>query len=325
VKANPVVIIPGLLGTELELSGWRVWDDTFHAVRVLLNPGLLLPWLNLKPVQLLTRNYGVLRTLLVTKGYVLDSDFFMFEYDWRVGIEQAAQQFARFFANRVFKGVQVTIIAHSLGCLIARWAIVKRLVEELKIKKVIAAGPPMAGAARAFRSVVDIPNISERFNRLLLLLRRRWPATADQITEPLTKSLMTMTSLLELLPPPGTPVFADPNQTLFDAFEWPGWPVELESMLDKAKRTQQDLQQLIWPGHIHTQLVLAENRGTDEGYLLDSTSPFVLLGTLPPGLGDGTVLADSARQFGGTEMTVKAEHDLLLTDPAFLNYIDGLL
>jgi len=247
---------------------------------------------------------------------------FWFAFDWRVGIERAAQEFATFVNERVRRGSAVIIIAHSLGCLVARWSLCKGLIPEVRVHTVIAAGPPFQGSARAFKALIEMPEIDKTLDWYLNLARRRWPSIADQITATVTKSLMTVNSILEIMPPAKFPLFMTGPTQLYDAFEWKGWPPELQSALASAEHTQRAIAGLPWPQHIPRTLILSNNHPTEAGYFIDANDPFSISATLRTFPGDGTVLEDSARAFGADkEILVGNEHEFLLNDPDTLRYL----
>src|SRR5262249_27851398 len=150
------------------------------ALRTILNPALLMPWVALKPEKPFLHRYPKLFDFFYQKGFG-PTDLFCFAYDWRAGIEAAATDFATFVNERVTRGSSVYIIAHSLGCLVARWAIGSRLIADHRVKMVINAGPPFLGSARAFKSVIEMPEIDSTLDRLLSLASKKWPQFAERI------------------------------------------------------------------------------------------------------------------------------------------------
>src|SRR5208337_144004 len=145
-----------------------------------------------KPLAVYDTLIGFLRQV---KGYGAD-DLFLFSYDWRVGIEGAARQLGNFVDATVRRnhGGPIIFIAHSLGCLVVRFAISSGLVAAGRTKMIIAAGPPALGSAAAFKSLVEMPEIHESFDRLYNLVRITWPNLAKRTELSLTKSLMTVRS-----------------------------------------------------------------------------------------------------------------------------------
>lgn len=300
-KANPVVFVPGILGSELQVASATVWAAGPAAVRAIITPSFFLPWLPADsgaPVS----TYDDFIDFLEAKGYGRGTDLFPFGYDWRVGIEAAANALAQYVVNTVQlrHGGSVLFIAHSLGCLVVRWALVKNLVDPNKVELVVAAGPPSLGSARAFKSMVEMPNISDLFDRIFRRVQQGFPNLAKRREIALTKTLMSLTSLLELMPPRGIPILSDGSQ-IFSAFEWPGWPTELSALRSRVEHTQAELRSGQWPSNVPRKLIASEETPTDTGYVFDISDPFDLKYKLPEEEGDGRVLIDSARDFGTDE------------------------
>jgi hypothetical protein len=326
-KANPVVLVPGIMGSHLFLKGWTVWADSFTAVRLILNPSLLNPWISLDPGPPLNRFYGSLVRFFAQKQYD-DDDLFLFGYDWRSGIINGAIALARFVQEKVQRlRSPIVFIAHSLGCLLVKWAIAEGLIPVQLVKLVVAAGPPTLGSANAFKSLIEVPDISTHLNLLLRSMRFVHPTLADQLTIPLLRSLMVVQSLLELMPPRTIPVFTEGSPQLFSAFQWRGWPRALREAIAEADRVQNQMATQIWPAVVPRKLILSDKSATETGYFIDAVNPFQIAASLAAGAGDGTVLVDSARAFGSDEpeLLVDARHEELLDDMKSRQYLDAIL
>jgi hypothetical protein len=88
-KTHPVVLVPGIMGSELSIDGHVVWAVDSRGLRTIFSPSYLLPWLPADagaPVAVYDPLIHFLRTDL---GYPRD-ELFLFGYDWRIGIESAA-------------------------------------------------------------------------------------------------------------------------------------------------------------------------------------------------------------------------------------------
>ncbi len=113
-----VVVIPGTMGSELEVGGSRVWLRYLS----LLRGGLAdLSWgaSDVKPLDLLDDFYGPLLEHLAREHRVE-----VFPYDWRRSVRDTAQVLARKLAELVPEaertGKPLHIVAHSMGGLVAR-------------------------------------------------------------------------------------------------------------------------------------------------------------------------------------------------------------
>lgn len=150
----PVIIIPGLIGSELvnKNTGDKVWFDLARAkdddLRLPISPDLeanrdnLVPGDILRSIQLIrfTPEIGIYQKLidsLAADGYTegkLDAPpengaadtFYVFPYDWRLdNVENAhllLQKLDELRANLNKPKLKFNIVAHSMGGLIARYA-----------------------------------------------------------------------------------------------------------------------------------------------------------------------------------------------------------
>lgn len=101
--------------------------------------------------------YGGLRDHLEEDlGYVKNKDVFYFPYDWRKSITETAELLTKKI-NRICEETsqeQVIIIAHSMGGLVARYAIVSnRNNVSAKVAKLITLGTPHLGAVEAYLTI----------------------------------------------------------------------------------------------------------------------------------------------------------------------------
>ena len=173
-KTKPVVLVPGILGSELVISGTTVWANNFNALKIIMNPSLLLPWVPADAQRPISQYDGFINFLESEIGYQIGVDLFPFGYDWRTGIEPAASALAQYIEKnvRMIHGGPIVFIAHSFGCLVVRWAIVKGLIKSNQIELVVAAGPPSLGGAKAFKSVLEMPSLSDTFDALYNLAKK---------------------------------------------------------------------------------------------------------------------------------------------------------
>lgn len=174
---TPVLIVPGLLGTELGIPGTKLWLDLDRAFTDLtdrfmdplrftaeLNP--FNPSVGIEHV--ITRKDALaglasfdysdsLLRELEGRGYVRGIDLFDFPYDWRHGVSSGiVQQLAdRIAYIRMQTGTEkVDVVAHSMGGLI-----VKRYVLEHAsgsgIGKAVFVGVPDIGAPKTLKTLIQ--------------------------------------------------------------------------------------------------------------------------------------------------------------------------
>ena len=327
-KRFPVVIVPGIMGSELSVAGKTIWAANHRALSSILNPALLLPWCPAEPGDPIEA-YRNVQTMLENKGYKLGQDLFAFGYDWRGSLQDAAASL-KAYVDQVVRAAhagRIFFITHSLGCLVLRWAITQGLIVSQKVECVLAAGPPMLGSALAFKSLLQMPEINDRFDRWFRVARRWSPQLGDRLSLSVTSALQSVSSLLELLPHEQIPVFMVNASQLEEAWQWPELADELRTLRDSAIRTQSALRNAAWPPAIKRQLVLSERFPIDTGYVVDPRDSRRIVCSWPTESGDGTVVADSARAFESDypELVVNSRHDSLLSDPATLSWLDRRL
>jgi lecithin:cholesterol acyltransferase len=324
-----IILVPGGMGTTLSLSGTAVWDfnlfpPRLDGVRMITDPALLVPWLPLKPGNLLSV-YDDFIAFLVSHGYVKGTDLFLWGYDWRRGMEANAVELANFVKTIILGSKKILFIAHSSGCMVVRWALLfgtaatpgVPMISNALVDSVVAAGPPMLGMARPFKDIVQMPSINDTFDTLFALLRLLYPALADQVSVPINKSLMTVTAQLEALAPNNIPILSggsSPPSSSYGVFNWKGWPDELGSLLASVQATQGKLQATNWGG-IKCTVVASQSHDTDTGYVLDNKDAYK--SDLPVGKGDDSVLLSSAQAYcpSGNFVIVGERHRTLLDDP----------
>jgi pSer/pThr/pTyr-binding forkhead associated (FHA) protein len=162
---RPVVIIPGFAGSMLWRGSERIWP-TFH-VRSLaeslridrpLEARGLVDEVVVVPGVIHLDQYGLLSGYLTeTLGYEEGRDLLEFAYDFRQDNRESARRLgAAIEAWDVDR--PITIIAHSMACLIARYY-VERLGGHRRVERVILLGGPHAGAPYGLASLVTGPDL----------------------------------------------------------------------------------------------------------------------------------------------------------------------
>ncbi len=157
-KRQPVVIVPGIMGSQLWLGEERIWpnvralftnpelvtltDDSKLVPRGLVGEVVVVPNL-LKQEQ-----YGRLTNYLAeTLGYERGKDLIEFAYDWRRDLRDSAKRMAETI-DKWEVDSPITIIAHSMGSLVSRYYI-EKLGGRHKVGRLIVIGGPHAGAPSA--------------------------------------------------------------------------------------------------------------------------------------------------------------------------------
>lgn len=153
----PVVIVPGLMGSELWLGDERVWPSVR---RIFTDPELftlpdgppleprgIVDEVVVVPNLLEQEQYSRLSDFLEENlGYRRGVDLLEFAYDWRQDVRESARRLAQTIAAW---NVQppVILIAHSLGCLVSRYY-VEQLGGKEVVGRLLLMGAPHYGAPK---------------------------------------------------------------------------------------------------------------------------------------------------------------------------------
>jgi pSer/pThr/pTyr-binding forkhead associated (FHA) protein len=179
---RPVVIVPGLFGSQLWRGGERLWprvkylftdpemyclpEDKPIEARGLVDEVVIIPGL------IKQEGYGRLGDYLEEAlGYERDKDLLEFAYDFRQDARFCARQLAEAIDGWKVTG-PLTIIAHSLGCLVSRYY-VERLGGKKKVERLIMMGGPHHGSPKAIsgllfgRGLLPFGLMGERLRKVL--------------------------------------------------------------------------------------------------------------------------------------------------------------
>jgi len=261
-----VIVIPGILGSELinSKTGETVWPSAFRTSQegLPISPNLaanhddLVPGKIIETVRLarvLPEVYvyrDLLEALRRYAGY-RDGDwenpgadgyedtFYVFPYDWRLdnvtNARALVKRIVRLKSRLQRPDLKFTIVAHSMGGLIARYAamygdadlpdgdgpIQPNWAGAAHIGKIMMIGVPNEGSADAFATIIDGYSITEGLRRRVPLLNK---LTAEDVVR--------TPSVFQLMPHNQTVKFLDENLKplqldLYDPEVWKryGWSV----------------------------------------------------------------------------------------------------
>lgn len=162
---RPVVVVPGFAGSNL----WRGSEQVWPSLKLLRHPEFLrverpleargiLDQLVVVPGLLKLAQYSALTEYLrQSLGYEVGRDLFEFAYDFRQDNRRSAAQLGAAIDQWNVPG-PITVIAHSMGCLIARYYI-ERLGGKRRVERVVLLGGPHAGNPYAFASLLAGPHL----------------------------------------------------------------------------------------------------------------------------------------------------------------------
>ncbi|MCU0505576.1 MAG: FHA domain-containing protein [Chloroflexi bacterium] len=165
---RPVVFVPGLMGSELWRGSERIWPNTHVLLadpeilrvpgRETLRPGAVVGEVVVVPNLVKVQAYRRMGDYLVDGlGYERGRDLLEFGYDWRQDVRDSARLLARAIDGWRADG-PVTIVAHSLGCLVSRWY-VERLGGRSRVDRLVLMGGPHRGTPGALAGLVLGPRI----------------------------------------------------------------------------------------------------------------------------------------------------------------------
>jgi pSer/pThr/pTyr-binding forkhead associated (FHA) protein len=169
-QRRPVVIVPGLGGSCLWRGNERVWPNVrllFSSLDLFrlgegggppLEPRGLVDEVVIVPNLIKLEQYGRLTEYLEENlGYERGKDLMEFAYDFRQDVRLAARQLGAAIDAWNVKP-PVTLIAHSLGCLVSRYY-VERLGGHNKVGRLLLMGGPHSGVPKAFSILMVGPRL----------------------------------------------------------------------------------------------------------------------------------------------------------------------
>ena len=285
-----VLILPGIMGSHLGVRRAGKPDDVtwFDPVDIALGRLARLalpPKRRIEPLGVLLFVYLRLKLALRARGF--DASFH--PYDWRLGITGQGQALARRIAAEPRR--KVSLVAHSLGGLVARAALAHPGGE--RIGRVVQLGTPNAGA---YSTVLALRGRYPLVRRLALL------DLAHDAHELARDVFCTLPGLVELLPDAGACEGFDP----FRASDWPKGPRPRAALLAAAQEARSALP----PPDERFALIAGSGRRTASGLRAEDGG----LAVRYADDGDGTVPLALARQPGLSCWVTTQAHGALPAD-----------
>src|SRR3989344_169162 len=172
---TPVLIIPGIAGTDLFDNGEFIWPDAFRMAGD-INDNFLTEHLELNKIGDSMSNietgeivrlidpgisafeldvFNALINDLESKGYTFNTNYFTFPYDWRLDLDERKIKLQEQIESiKVTTGFQkVDIVAHSMGGLLTK-AYLEQYGNE-SVNKLIFVGTPHLGAPKAAKVLLE--------------------------------------------------------------------------------------------------------------------------------------------------------------------------
>ena len=209
-----VFVLPGIMGSHVQLGGDRIWFDPLSMCAGEMGK-LKVGARNVAPDGWMDRNYEMLARYLADTHEVRP-----FAYDWRLSIIDAAQRFGRELDQAMEdareRGKAVRIVAHSMGGLVARLALKGRWDElrALPGSRLLQLGTPNRGS----HSMAAVLMARDDFVQTI----ERWFDWRHDMREFLA-IVRDFPGVLELLPWPGANGRAPDGVDYFDAAVWADW------------------------------------------------------------------------------------------------------
>lgn len=153
-----------------------------------------------KMLSFAKNNYFSFETLMQNNGYVLNRDYFVWNYDWRRPVSQIVSTFSNFYNARFDDEDKIVIVGHSLGGLVAR--IFAHDYPHESIRKIITVGSPHRGALRSYDAwawgSIDGSDFLSKILRLYIEIRRinnvgvveRSKSEAVQLFAPMVRDIL---------------------------------------------------------------------------------------------------------------------------------------
>jgi pSer/pThr/pTyr-binding forkhead associated (FHA) protein len=226
---RPVVVVPGFGGSTLWSGSEQIWPtraaltqldlmrlDKPLEARGLVNELVIVPNLIKQDQYSSLTNY-----LRESLQYDAGRDLLEFGYDFRQDNRESARRLAAAI-DAWRPGGPVTIIAHSMGCLITRYY-VECLGGRDKVERIIFLGGPHAGTPYAFSSLLSGPNL----------------LPLGLLNAPLRDLLATFPSWYQILP---TYAFVADQRAAFDVLTDESWvPDGSRPLLRQARAFRAEL------------------------------------------------------------------------------------
>jgi pSer/pThr/pTyr-binding forkhead associated (FHA) protein/pimeloyl-ACP methyl ester carboxylesterase len=172
LERRPVVIVPGVMGSELWCGSEKIWPnlkllftepellrlDTPHVeARSILQEVVVVP--NVIKLAQYSRLTDYLEEGL---GYERGRNLLEFFFDWRQDNRVSARRLAQVIEDWQHRSHEaarpLTIIAHSMGCLVSRYY-VERLGGKNKVERLILLGGPHYGSPRIVSNLLLGPEM----------------------------------------------------------------------------------------------------------------------------------------------------------------------
>jgi pimeloyl-ACP methyl ester carboxylesterase len=348
-KTDTALVLPGLMGSCLRLRDTmqEIWSEDFRAnyQRLVNNPAVLRYNGHLAdaPAILKTARFSFYRKSLFGRMTALlrhhprfrhEGGLIEFAYDWRADLETTAELLGQALRDRLGDAPQrwearLTVVTHSMGALIVRIALARGLIPPSSVREIIQLGPPLRGAASAFRALyqgVGLPLCDYAIDWM-------WGRNSTLARENLRSVIRTFPSVYQLLPPANdlylyagegrwmNPLLPDQHVITDDI---KSRTEVVHRLIDSAT----DIIELSGIPH-HCLCGLYLGRGTDSAYRVFTDSQYEILEPIPYGAddGDATVTLVSSSYHGRYDIArvLGVRHSEMCNDRRMIEVLGSVL
>nr|AWI62631.1 hypothetical protein [Cystobacter sp.] len=235
-SAGNVIIVPGFMACSIGTSQEVIWMN----LRSIIQGDLIRLALNgqnpdVGNLGVMSLGYILLKLQLELAGFSVQ----YFSYDWRKSFAAAGAELTRFIEQQNLQ--KVSLVAHSMGGLVARAAIAQG---NQRIDKLVMLGTPNYG------SFITIPSIRGTFLMVKMLAALDLKHTAQQLAE---QVVATWPGIYEMMPSPDK----FPTGSFYSLSGWPDNPPRPEPLqLQAALEVQRSL---AGPGQVPFYLIAGVN------------------------------------------------------------------
>lgn len=187
---TPVLIVPGIMGTEMEKNGELLWADLPRMANPFNTDSFMDPLAfmeDLAPSDLNVSVLGVIKKKttpikdfdytegliaeFTAQGYIEGETLFTFPYDWRYGVSgeytdgTTNVDLLKDKINSILAQTgasKVDVVAHSMGGLIVKKYVMENTATQ-KINKAVLVGVPNLGAPEAIKTLIQGDNMGIPF------------------------------------------------------------------------------------------------------------------------------------------------------------------
>jgi len=271
-------------------------------------------------LQNFVKEYDGLINTLKNIGYLENDNLFLFPYDWRQSIDKTKDDLNNFLQTKIWEShpnQKINLIGHSLGGLIAR--IFTQNYEE-KVNQIITVGSPHQGVVQVYKPLeageIDRGNTFLWLAEKIILVLNKSTIESDRVT--ITNKF---------------PVAKDLFPTFHFLKDLTGNEISVEDMSIKNSLLSSYNQNFSEIFPIFTAIYGEKDKNTLSGYTVEPQNSLdQLLENYPDGkpkesylgLGDYTVLSNSARQDTDSEL-LNFDHGEIITKKDAIKKILGLL